>query len=151
MVNYDRPLTIPLLAYILWLIAIIIIVATVYVFFYGGKFWNDGILQFIDSESLQLFTLIGFSILLIFSGGGLLTSSSGGRVLLIVLCIIVLIHGLLVLQSDMLPGIIIMIIGAWILLFMFSSGVTQEFSPIDTRKTVDALDTLESYRRNRNL
>lgn len=151
MVNYDRPLTLSLLAYILWLIALILIAASVYVFFYGGKFWNDGILQFVESESLQIFIIIGFSLLLIFSGVGILTSSSAARALLIVLSIAVIIHGLLVFLSETLPGIILMIIGGWILLYMFTSGVVDAFSTIDSRKTVDALNTLESYRRSRNL
>ena len=151
MVNYDRPLTLSLLAFILWLIALILILSSVYVFFYGGKYWNDGILQFFGSESVQLFIIIGFSLGLIFSGVGILKTSSGGRALLIVLCILVIIHGLLVLLSDTLPGLIIMGIGAWVLLFMFSSRVSEEFSPIDSRKTVDALDALDSYRRGRNL
>jgi hypothetical protein len=151
MVNYDKPLTLSLLAYILWLIALIIITASVYTLFYGEKFFKDGILQFIESDSMQLYILIGFGLLMIFAGVGILTASSGGRVLLIILSIVVVIHGLFVLMEDTIPGIIIMVIGAWILLYMLSSRVADVFSPIDSRKTVNALETLESYRKSRNL
>jgi hypothetical protein len=151
MVNYDRPLTLSLLAFILWLIALVLIAASVYVFFFGGQFWNDGILQFVESESLQIFIIIGFSLLLVFAGIGILTSSSAARALLIALSILVIIHGLFVFLSETLPGIIVMVIGAWVLLYMFTSGVVDAFSSIDSRKTVDALNTLESYRRSRNL
>lgn len=151
MVNYDRPLSLSLLSYILWVIALILIPLSVYIMFYGEIFWHDGILQYAGSESQKLFVVIGFALLMAFSGIGLLSSASWGRGLLIALCIIIIIHGVLVLQTDTLSGLLFIVLGGWILGYMFTSGVRDVFKPIDSRKTVDALDTLESYRKGRFL
>lgn len=151
MVNYDKPLGLSLLAYILWVIALVIIVGSVYVFFFEGKFWNDGVLQFLESQTLQLIIVLVFSILLIVAGIGLLTSSQGGRVLLIILSIIVVIHGIFILLDELIRGIIVVAIGAVVILYMLKSDVASVFQPVDSRKAVDAIDTLESYRKSRFL
>jgi hypothetical protein len=151
MVDYDKPLGLSLLAYILWVFALVIIVGGFYVFLFGEKFWNDGILKFLGSESLQLIIIIGFGILLISTGIGLLTSSPGGRVLLIILSIIVCAHGIFVLLDDLIPGIVFLAVGAVVTLYMLKSDVASVFQPVDARKAVDAIDTLESYRKSRFL
>jgi hypothetical protein len=151
MVNYERPLSLSLLSYILWLLALVLIILSVYILFYGEIFWHEGILQYMGTESQQLFFVIGFAVLMAFSGVGLLSSASWGRGLMIGLCVIVLIHGVLVLLEDTLRGLFFIFIGGWILAYMFTSGVADVFKPIDSRKTVDALDTLESYRKGRFL
>jgi hypothetical protein len=119
--------------------------------FYGEIFWHDGILQYLESESQKLIAVIVFALLLAFSGIGLLSSSSWGRALLIGLCLVVIIHGVLVFMTDNVRGILFMISGGWILGYMFTSGVADVFRSIDSRKTVEALDTLESYRKGRFL
>ncbi|UCE38305.1 MAG: hypothetical protein JSW00_03445 [Thermoplasmata archaeon] len=150
MVDYDKPLTLSLLAYILWVLSLIFIAISVYVLFYGGKFWNDGILQFLESESHHLYVIIAFSILILTSGASILKSSSWGRNLLIVLCIIVVIHGIIVMLSDTVRGILIVLISAGIIAYMLTSRVSAVFQPIDSRKSIKAIETLESYRRSRH-
>ncbi len=150
MVNYDKPLTLSLLTYILWVLALVIIAMTVYVFFLEeGEFWDHGILQYMGSEFISFIVIIAFCLLMVFAGIGLLTESGAGRGLLMVLCIIVVIHGILILLSDFTRGGMITIIGAVIFVYMLKSDVSEVFQPIDSRKSVDAIDTLESY-RNRN-
>lgn len=151
MVNYDKPLGLSLLAYILWVLALVIIVGSVYVFFFEGKFWNDGILKFLESQTLQIIIILLFSVLLIISGIGLLTSSQGGRVLLIILSAVVVVHGIFILLNELIRGIIVVAIGAIVILYMLKSDVSSAFQPVDSRKAVDAIDTLESYRKSRFL
>jgi hypothetical protein len=151
MVNYDKPLGLSLLAYILWVLALVIIVGNVYVFLFEGEVWNNGILGFLESQTLQFIIIMLFSVLLIVAGIGLLTSSQGGRVLLIILSIIVVVHGIFVLLDDFTRGIIVVAIGAVVTLYMFKSDVSSVFQPVDSRKAVDAIDTLESYRKSRFL
>lgn len=151
MVNYDRPLSLSLLSFILWAIALILIPLSVYTLFYGEIFWHDGILQYFGSESQKLYVVIIFAVLLAFAGVGLISSSSWGRALMIGLSVVVIFHGVLVQFEDLLRGVIFMVFGVWILAYMFTSGVANVFRPIDSRKTVDALDTLESYRKGRFL
>ncbi len=151
MVNYDRPLSLSLLSYILWVIALVLIPLSIYIMFYGEIFWHDGILQYIEAESTKLIVVIVFALLLAFAGIGLLSSASWGRGLMIGLSLMVIIHGLLVFFEETLNGLFFMIIGGWILVYMFTSGVSDVFKPMDSRKTVDALDTLESYRKGRFL
>jgi hypothetical protein len=150
MVNYDKPLTLSLLTYIMWVLALVIITLTVYVFFLvEGDFWGHGILQYMPSEFLSFIVIIVFCLLMIFAGIGLLTESGAGRGLLMVLCIIVVLHGILILLDDFTRGFIVTAIGAVVFVYMLKSDVAEVFQPIDSRKTVNALDTLESY-RNRN-
>lgn len=151
MVNYDKPLGISLMAYILWLLAIVIIAANVYVFFYGGQFWNDGVLKFLESSTLQFIFIIVFCLLLVSAGIGLLMTSPAGRTLLIILSVIVVVHGIFVLLTDLPRGIVVVAIGAYVALYMFKSDVSSAFQPVDSRKAVDAIDTLESYRKSRFL
>jgi hypothetical protein len=151
MVNYDKPLGLSLLAYILWVLALVIIVGTVYVSLFEGKFWNDGILGFLESQTLQIIIILLFGVLLIIAGIGLLASSQGGRVLLIILSAIVVIHGIFVLLDDLTRGLVVTAIGAVVTLYMLKSDVASVFKPVDSRKAVDAIDTLESYRKSRFL
>jgi hypothetical protein len=151
MVNYDRPLGLSLMAYLLWVFALVLISFSVYALLFGGKFWYDGILQVFDSRVLQIIILIIFSLLLIFSGIGILTSSPAARGLLIALSGLVVVHGLLVLSTDFTRGLLAIVVSGCVLGYMLTSGVSEVFSPMDSRKGVDAIDTLESYRRTRNL
>jgi hypothetical protein len=150
MVNYDKPLTLSLLTYILWVLALVIIAMTVYVFFLEeGDFWDHGILQYMGSEFLSFIVIIAFCLLMVFAGIGILTESGYGRGLLMVLCIIVVLHGILILLDDFTRGFIITAIGAIVFAYMLKSDVAEVFQSIDSRKSVNAIETLESY-RNRN-
>lgn len=149
MVDYDKPLSLSLLAYLLLCVAFILIAMAVYVLFYGGKFWHDGILQIIESEAQQLIIIIILSIFIIVAAAGILKSSSGGRGLLIALCIITAIHGVVVMLSDFTRGLVFLVIAIVIIAYLFTYGVSSVFKPMDSRKAVDAIDALESYRRTR--
>ena len=149
MVDYDKPLSLSLLAYLLWCVAFILISAAVYVLFYGGKFWHDGILQFIESEAQQLIVIIIFSIFILIASVGILKSSPGGRGLLIALCGITAIHGIVVMLSDFPRGFIFLVIALVIIAYLFTYAVSSVFQPMDSRKAVDAIDRLESYRKGR--
>jgi hypothetical protein len=149
MVNYDKPLGISLLAYFLFLLALIIIPLTLYVYLFQDEFWYHGLLQGLKSDIQVLLVVLTVAILIIISGIGLLKSSQGGRVLLLGLCAIGGIHGLILNFSEFFRGILIVIISGIVAAYMLSSGVSEEFSSIDSRKAVDAIDTLESYRKSR--
>lgn len=149
MVDYNRPLGIPLMVYLLWSLAFFLIAIAVYVLFYGGKFWHDGILQYIESEQQQLLVIIIFSIFIMISGIGMLKTSPTSRGILVALCIITAIHGILVLLSDFVRGFLIMIIALVIIAYLFTYGVSSVFKPMDSRKAVDAIETLESYRKGK--
>ncbi len=151
MVDYDKPLSLSLLAYLLWCVAFVLISAAVYVFFYGGKFWNDGILQFIESEAQELLVIIIFSIFILIASAGILKSSPGGRGLLIALCGITAIHGIAVIPSDFPRGFVFLVIAIVIIVYLFTYAVSSVFQPMDSRKAVDAIDVLESYRKGRIL
>ena len=149
MVNYDRPLGIPLLAYLLWLLALIIIVSAVYVFFYEDEFWYHGLLQSLGSELGNLLVVMTFSMLIISSGIGLLKSSSRGRGLLVALCAIGAIHGVIMAFSDLFRGILVLILCVVVTIYMLTPRVSAEFKTIDSRKAVDAIEKLKSYRKSR--
>ncbi len=149
MVDYDRPLSLPLLVYILWTVAFVLIAMAVYILFYGGKFWNDGILQFVESQEQQLIVIIIFSIFILISGIGILKSSPAGRGLLVALCAITGIHGILVMQSDLARGLVFLIVAVIIIAYLFTYGVSSVFRPMDYKKAVDAIDALDSYRKGR--
>jgi hypothetical protein len=149
MVDYDKPLSLSLLAYLLFCVAFVLISAAVYVLFYGGKFWNDGILQYIESEAQQMLVIIIFSIFILIASAGILKSSPGGRGLLIALCGITAIHGIAVMQSDFPRGFVFLVIAIVIIVYLFTYAVSSVFQPMDSRKAVDAIDTLESFRKGR--
>lgn len=149
MAKYNRPLSLPLLVYLLWCLAIIIITLTFYVFFFEGEFWNHGLLKFLGSDLIRLSTVLLFSILIVTSGIGILMSSPRGRGLLVVLCLIAAIHGVIMIFSSLLRGILILLICVIVTIYLFTPGVSAEFQSIDTRKAVDAIETLESYRKSR--
>jgi len=149
MVNYNRPLGIPLMVYLLWALAFFMIAIAVYVLYYGGKFWHDGILQYIESEEQRLLAIIFFSILILISGIGMLKTSPTSRGLLVALCIITGIHGILVMLSDFVRGFSIIIIALVIIGYLFTYGVSSAFQPMDSRKAVDAIEALESYKKSR--
>lgn len=149
MVNYDKPLGISLMAYFLFLLAIIIITMAVYVFLFNDGFWQHGLLQFLKSEVHRLIMVIVFGVLFIISGIGLLKSSPGGRGLLVALCALVGIHGLIMTFSDFFRGILVLLICGIVAIYMFTSRVSAEFQSIDSRKAVEAIDTLESYRKSK--
>jgi len=150
MVDYDKPLGISLLAYLLFALAIVIISATVYIFFYASEFWTIGLLQFMDSRDLRFFVVLCIAFLIVISGIGLLKTSSSGRGLLIVLCLVGGIHGFFVAQSDFPRGLLVIGICVAVLAYMFSSGVSEIFRPMDSRKAVDSIHALESYHRSRS-
>lgn len=150
MVDYNKPLGISLLAYLLFTLALIIISAAVYVFFYDSEFWETGILNMIESRDLRFMGVIGFALLIAVSGIGLLKTSPSGRVLLVVLGLVTGIHGLIVAQSDLMRGFIIIGICIAVLAYMFSSNVSEVFRPMDSRKAVDSISALESYHRVRS-
>lgn len=150
MVDYDKPLSLSLLVFMLWCIAFVLISAAVYVFFYGGKFWNDGILQYIESEAHQVIIIIIFSIFILIAGGGILKSMPSGRGLLIALSIITAVHGIFVVQTDFTRGIVFLAVAVIIIIYLFTYGVSSVFQPMDSRKAVDSIDALESYRRTRH-
>ncbi|UCG68899.1 MAG: hypothetical protein JSV09_14095 [Thermoplasmata archaeon] len=149
MVNYNKPLGISLMAYFLFLLAFIMIPLALYVYFYEDEFWHHGLLQYINSDLQVLFMVLFIAILLLISGVGLLKSAQWGRGLLIALCAMGGIHGLILNFSEFFRGILIVIICGIVAAYMLTSGVSDEFSSIDTRKAVDAIDTLESYRKSR--
>ena len=150
MVDYNKPLGISLLAYLLFALALIIITAAVYVFFYESEFWETGILNMIDSGDLRFLVVIGFALLIAVSGIGLLKTSPRGRGLLMVLDLVAVIHGLVVAQSDLLRGLVIIVICIVVLAYIFSSNVSEVFRPMDSRKAVDSISALESYHRVRS-
>jgi Na+/melibiose symporter-like transporter len=150
MVDYDKPLSLSLLAYMLLCVAFVLISTAVYVLFYGGKFWNDGILQVIESDAQQVLVIIIFSVFIMIASAGILKSSSGGRGLLIALCGITAIHGIVVMLSDFPRGFVFLVIAIVIIAYLFTYGVSSVFRPMDSRKAVDAIDALESYRRTRH-
>jgi hypothetical protein len=149
MVDYDKPLSLSLLAFLLLCVALVLISASVYVFFYGGKFWNDGIMQYVESGALQIIIIIIFCIFIIVAAAGILKSSSGGRGLLIGLCIITAVHGIFVMLSDFIRGLVFLVIAIVIIAYLLTYGVSSVFQPMDSRKAVDAIDALESYRKTR--
>ncbi len=149
MVRYDRPLTLPLLVYLLWLLAIIIFTFAFYVFFFQDEFWNHGLFKYLGSELLRLITVLMFCILIITSGIAILKSSPSGRGLLVVLCLIAGIHGVIMIFSGLLRGILVLLVCVIVIIYMYTPGVSAEFQTIDTRKAVDAIETLESYRKSR--
>jgi hypothetical protein len=149
MAKYNRPLSLPLLVYLLWLLALVIIALAFYVFFYEDDFWNHGILKVLGSELIRLITVLSFCILLIISGIGILKSSPSGRGLLVFLCSIAGIHALIMIFSGLLRGILVLLICVVVTIYLFTPGVSAEFQSIDSRKAVDAIETLESYRKSR--
>jgi hypothetical protein len=149
MVDYDKPLSLSLLAYLLFCVAFVLISAAAYVLFYGGKFWNDGILQYIESEAQQMLVIIIFSIFILIASIGILKSSPSSRGLLIALCGITAIHGIVVMLSDFSRGFVFLIITIIIIVYLFTYGVSSVFQPMDSRKAVDAIDTLDSFRKGR--
>jgi hypothetical protein len=149
MVDYDKPLSLSLLAYLLFCVAFVLISTAVYVLFYGGKFWNDGILQYIESEAQQMLVIIIFSIFILIASIGILKSSPSSRGLLIALCGITAIHGIVVMSSDFTRGLVFLVIVVVIVVYLFTYGVSSVFQPMDSRKAVDAIDTLDSFRKGR--
>jgi hypothetical protein len=149
MVDYDKPLSLSLLAYLLFCVAFVLISTAVYVLFYGGKFWNDGILQYIESEAQQMLVIIIFSIFILIASIGILKSSPSSRGLLIALCGITAIHGIVVMSSDFTRGLVFLVIAVVIVVYLFTYGVSSVFQPMDSRKAVDAIDTLDSFRKGR--
>ena len=149
MTKYYRPLSLNLLVYLLWCLALIIFTLTFYVFFFEDEFWNHGLLKFLGSELIRLSTVLLFCILLVTSGIGILKSSPSGRGLLVFLCSIAAIHALIMIFSDLLRGILVLLICLIVIIYMFTPGVSAEFQSIDTRKAVDAIEALESYRKSR--
>ncbi len=149
MVNYDKPLGLPLLTFFLWALASVIIAGVVYVFFYGGTFWHDGILQGLEFEEQKFMAIITFGICLLISGIGLLKSSPLGRWILIGLCVVGVIHGVFVAQTEFIRGLIVIAMCAGIALYLLTSAVSQAFKPMASSKAVDAIDALESYRRGK--
>jgi hypothetical protein len=151
MVDYEKPLTLSLLAYIFLLLAFLFIAVAVYVLFGGEKFWNDGLLEGLQSETIQLFVIMGFSVLMIISSIGLLKTSPAGRGLLIMLSIISAVQGAAVALSDITRGIVIIILCIILILYLNTYDVKSVFQSIDSRKSVNAIESLESYRRGRSL
>ena len=149
MAKYNRPLSLPLLVYLLWLLALVIIALAFYVFFYEDDFWNHGLLKVLGSELSRLFTVLSFGILIIISGIGVLKSSPKGRGLMVALCTIAEIHAVIMIFSGLLRGILILLVCVVVTIYLFTPGVSAEFQSIDTRKAVDAIETLESYRKSR--
>ncbi|UCF09166.1 MAG: hypothetical protein JSW28_05680 [Thermoplasmata archaeon] len=149
MVDYERPLSISLLAYLLFTIALIIISAAVYVFFYEAVFWDHGLLHALNSRVHRLLVVMVFAVLIFGSGIGLLKSSPGGRRLLMVLCLVAGTHGVSVALSDLLRGLLILGICTAVIFHMLTSTVSAVFQPMDSRKAVEAINALESYRRSR--
>ena len=62
MVDYDKPLGVSLLAYLLFALALITISAAVYVFFYVSEFWEIGLLQTLESKNLRFLIVLFFSL-----------------------------------------------------------------------------------------
>jgi hypothetical protein len=151
MVNYDRPLGISLLAYFLLALALIIITASVYVFLYESEFWDVGLLQNINSSVQRFLVTIFFASLLLVSSIGLLKTSPGGRRLLLILCLVTGIHGLSVASSELLRGVVILGICTAVIFYSLTSSVSAVFQPMDSRKAVESIDALESYRRVRSI
>ena len=149
MVDYDKPLGISLLAYLLMALALVIVTAAVYVFFYESEFWDEGVLRALESGDQRFLVVLSFAVLLIVSSIGLLKSSPGGRRLLIILCLVAGIHGMIVAQSEILRGLLIMGVCAAVLIYILTPSVSEVFQPMDSRKAVDSIDALESYRRTR--
>ncbi len=149
MVNYNKPLGITLLTFFLLLLAFVILSLFVYVFFYGGDFWYDGLLKDLRYEEQKFLAIITFSILILISGIGLLKSRSLGRWILIALCGIGAIHGAFIAQIDLNRGVLILGMCIVIALYMLTPSVSESFKPMASTKAVDAIDTLESYRKSR--
>ena len=150
MVNYDRPLGIPVLAYLLLLLGLIIISAAAYVFLYESEFWEIGLLNAVKSRFQRLLVIVSFAVLLLVSSIGLLKTSPGGRRLLLVLCLVAGIHGVSVASSDLLRGLIILGICAAVTAYMLTSSVSAVFQPMDSRKAVESIHALESYKKVRS-
>jgi hypothetical protein len=151
MVNYDKPLGISLLAYLLMLMALIIISTAIYVFFYESEFWDIGLLHTLNSRVQRLLVIMSFAVLIFVSAIGLLKTSPGGRRLLLLLCLVTIIHGVSVASSDIPRGLVIMVVCATVAIFMLNPSISIIFQPMDSRKAVEAIHALESYRRGRSL
>ena len=147
MVDYDKPMTLTLLALILLLTAFITITAAMYAFFYTDEFWNHGLLKGIGAESNRLFMVLIFSVLLLMSGIGLLKSASLGRWLFVLVNILMIIHGIMMVISGISRGYILLIVCVILIFYMFTRRVSDVFRPIDSQKAVSAINALESYRR----
>lgn len=150
MVDYDRPLGISLLAYLLMVLALIIIAAAVYVFFYEGEFWDIGLLHNLNSMVHRSLVVMSFAVLLFVSSVGLLKTSLGGRRLLLVLCLLAGIHGVSVASSEPLRGLVILLACAGVTFYTLSPSVSAVFQPMDSRKAVESIDALESYKKVRS-
>lgn len=150
MVDYSKPLGISLLAYLLFLLAIVTMIFAVNTFFFEEEFWSTGMLSGIESVDHRMLAVIVGSILIIISGIGLLKTSSWGRWLLIVLCLIGIAQGVIVsFRGDSFRGVVVLFISLFVLIYMFTSSVSDVFKPIYSRKAVDAIEALESYRKSR--
>lgn len=150
MVRYDKPLGIALLTFFLFLSALIIISVAMYVFFYEDAFPKNGLLQGLKSEVHRLIAIIIVCVLIIISGIGLLKASPRGRGLLIGICILGAIQGAIVVFSNTYRGLLLLVLCLSVIAYMFTERVSAVFQPIYSRKAVDAIEALESYRRSRS-
>jgi hypothetical protein len=149
MVNYNKPLSISLLAFLLFLLSIVVMIFAVHVFFYEEGFWDYGLLSGIASETHRMVAVIILNMFIIGSGIGLLKSASWGRWLFISLCLLGIAQGVVVAFSDSLRGAGLFLICLFLIIYMFTSRVADVFKPIYSRKAVDAIEALDSYRKSR--
>lgn len=151
MVDYDKPLGISLMAFLIFALVVVIMSAAVYVFLYESEFWDHGLLQVFDTGIQRFIVVVSFSVLSVVGAIGLLKTSPGGRKLILVLCLISIVHGAIIARSDLDRGLAVLGICALVLLYNLSSSVSAVFKPMDSRKAVESIEVLQSYRRGRSL
>ena len=150
MVDYDRPMGIPLLTFSMWLLAFVIISVAVYGYFHDDQILQYGLIKALGSDMYRLFAIILYCVAILVSGIGLMKSSSRGRDLLVLLSIFGTIHGAMVAITDMSRGALIVLLCVGVIIYMMTPRVAAVFRSIDSRKAVNAIEALESYRRSKS-
>jgi hypothetical protein len=151
MVQYDRPLLLPLLVFFLWLLSLIMIVYSAYLYLYEDEFFSQGLIGGLEGATARFGVILLYSVFIMIAGILILKSSPRGRQLIVMLSLLGLIHGVIVAFSDMTKGILILFLCIIVIAYMFTSRVSSIFQPIYSRKAVDAIDALEFYKKGRFL